>query len=64
MDPGKGTTKNTCFVLSEVYAKPAGLQDHWQQAQTNWADFGALNEWIAKVNLMMINGSEIVHSLW
>ncbi|MDX1479965.1 MAG: hypothetical protein R3301_19790 [Saprospiraceae bacterium] len=64
MDPGQGTTDNTCYVLSEVYANPAGLQDHWEQAQANWEDFGALNDWLGKVDSLMVNGSTIVHSLW
>lgn len=64
MDPSQGNTQNTVFVLSEVYVKPAGLQDHWEQAQDNWDDFGALNEWLGKVDVVMVNGAEIEHSLW
>ena len=64
MAPAEGTTENTCFVLSEVYSNPAGLQDHWEQAQGNWEDFGALNTWLGKVDVGMVNGTEIVHSLW
>lgn len=64
MDPGQGNTGNTNFVLYEVYANPAGLQDHWEQAQSTWEDFGALNEWLGKVEFNMVNGSEIIQSLW
>ena len=64
MDPSQGLTGNTNYVLTEVYTNPSGLQDHWEQAQGNWEDFGALNEWLGKVESQMINGSTIVHSLW
>jgi len=64
MDPAQGTTQNKCYVLTEVYSKPAGLQDHWEQGQTNWEDFGALNDWLGKVDVLMVNGSEVQHSLW
>jgi hypothetical protein len=64
MDPAAGNTEKTCFVLTEVYAKPAGLQDHWEQAQTNWDDFGALNDWLGKGEVLMVNGANIVQSLW
>lgn len=64
MNPAEGNTENTCFVLSEVYANPAGLQDHWEQAQQNWQDFGAMLEWLGKVDVQMVNGAEIIHSLW
>jgi len=64
MDPSEGATENTCYVLTEVYANAAGLQDHWEQAMSNWEDFGALNEWLGKVDVQMVNGAEVVHSLW
>ena len=64
VDPSEGNTANTCFVLSEVYANPTGLQDHWEQAQQNWEDFGAMMEWMGKVDVQMINGAEIIRSLW
>ncbi len=64
MDPGQGNTENTCYILSEVYANPAGLQDHWEQAQTAWQDFGALTEWLGKIDFQMVNGGEIAYSQW
>ncbi len=64
MDPNSGPSGNTQYVLSEVYESPAGLQDHWQQAQENWEDFAALNEWLNKIKIIMVNGAEIIHSLW
>ena len=64
MDPNTKPTGNTVFILSEVYEGPEGLQDHWQQAQGNWADFGALLTWLGKVKVTMVNGAGIMHSLW
>ena len=64
MDPNTKATGNTVFILAEVYAGPAGLQDHWQQAQENWSDFGGLLTWLGKVKVTMVNGAGIVHSLW
>ena len=64
MDPSQGATANTCYVLTEVYANLVGLQDHWEQAMGNWEDFGALNEWLGKVDMQMVNGAEVVHSIW
>jgi len=64
MDPNSKPSGNTVFVLAEVYEGPAGLQDHWQQAQENWADFGGLQDWLGKCKVTMVNGANIIHSLW
>ena len=64
MDPNSKPTGNTVFVLSEVYKEPAGLQDHWQQAQENWTDFSGMLDWLGKCKVTMVNGSNIIHSLW
>ena len=64
MDPNTRPTGNTVFVLAEVYEGPEGLQDHWQQAQENWADFSSLRDWLGKCKVTMVNGSRIIHSLW
>jgi len=64
MDPNTKATGNTVFILSEVYEGAEGLQDHWQQAQGNWPDFGALLTWLGKVKVTMVNGAGIQHSLW
>ncbi len=64
MDPDSRPTGNTIFAICEVYKSPAGLQDHWQQAQDNWEDFGALNEWMENCELTMVNGAKVLHSLW
>jgi hypothetical protein len=64
MDPGSGTTGNSVFVLAEVYEGPAGLADHWKQAGENWDDFSAFQQWMGKCKFTLINGANIVHSLW
>lgn len=64
MDPNSGTTGNMNFVISEVYASPAGLEDHWKQAGENWEDFPALQQWMGHCKFTLINGAAIVHSLW
>lgn len=64
MDPDSSPTGRTLFILSEVYETPAGLQDHWQQGQESWEDFDAFKSWLGIVDFSMVNGAEIVHSLW
>lgn len=63
LDPGSPPTANTSFVLTEVYETPAGLADHWKRAES-WEDFGAFVEWATKVDLAVLHGSPVVHSLW
>ncbi len=64
MDPGSAPTGNTSFVVAEVYANPAGLEDHWKQGAEGWEDFGAFMEWAGKVNVAVLHGSPVVQSLW
>jgi hypothetical protein len=63
MDPSSKPTGNTSFILTEVYETPAGLADHWKQAQS-WEDFAAVGAWVSKVKVTTVHGSPIVHSLW
>lgn len=63
MDPNSGTTGNTQFVLAEVYESPAGLEDHWKMAE-NWEEFDALKTWMGKGQFTLVNGANIMHSLW
>ncbi len=64
MDPNSVPTGNTHFLLCEVYESPAGLMDHWQQAENSWEDFEALKAWMMKGKFLLVNGAKIVHSLW
>ncbi len=64
LDPSSEPTGNTNFTLTEVYATPAGLEDHWKRGAENWEDFGAFMEWAAKVKVAVLHGSPVVYSLW
>jgi hypothetical protein len=64
LDPGSNATGNTRYVLNEIYETPAGIEDHWQQAQQSWGDFGAIIEIIARCNPQTLHGGEIAESLW
>ncbi len=64
MDPTSEPTGNTIFTLNEVYENPAGMADHWKQAEANWDDFGALMAWTDKVKFTLMHGSPIQYSLW
>jgi len=64
LDPSSEPTGNTCFVLDEVYEKPAGLADHWQKGAESWADFNAFLAWAGEVDVAVLHGSPVTHSLW
>lgn len=64
MDPGSEPTGNTVFVLTEVYESDAGVQDHFQQASTNWSEFDALGEWLGKCRIVGAPAARIINSLW
>ena len=64
LDPSSKSTDNTRYVLSEVYESPAGVDNHWRQAQESWSDFGAMVETIARCNPQTLHGGSIAQSLW
>lgn len=64
MDPGSAPTGNTRYVLSEIYESPAGIQDHWQQAQQHWTDFSAMLELMGSCNPQTLHAGSIAASLW
>ena len=64
LDPSSQPTDNTCFVLTEVYETPAGLEDHWKQGSEGWEDFNAFINWASSVNVAVLHGSPVIHSLW
>jgi len=64
LNPSSEPTDNTNFTLTEVYANPAGLEDHWKQGAESWEDFGAFMEWAGKVKVAVLHGSPVIHSLW
>ncbi len=64
LDPTSKPTQNKCYVLTEVYANPAGLADHWKQGAETWKDFKAFVTWASKVKVAVLHGSPVIHSLW
>ncbi len=64
LDPSSEPTENTCFVLTEVYETPAGLADHWKQGADSWQDFQAFVAWASEVDVAVLHGSPVIHSLW
>ncbi len=64
LDPSSQPTDNTCFVVTEVYETPAGLEDHWKQGSEGWGDFSAFVNWASSVNVAVLHGSPVIHSLW
>ena len=64
LDPSSKSTVNTRYVLSEVYESPAGIDNHWRQAQESWSDFGAMVGMLASCNTQTLHGGSIAQSLW
>jgi len=64
LDPSSKNTGNTRYVLSEVYDSPAGIENHWREAQTSWSDFGAMVELLGSCNVQTLHGGSIAESLW
>ncbi len=64
MDASSEPTGNTCFVLTEVYETEAGVADHFQQAESSWADFPAVGEWMGKCSVTGVATGRIINSLW
>jgi hypothetical protein len=64
MNPASAPTGNTCFVLTEVYETNAGIEDHFQQAATNWREWPDVLEWLPRCRSTTVLSSRIVHSLW
>lgn len=64
LDPSSKATGNTRYVLSEIYETPAGIEDHWSQAQESWGDFGKMVEIIGTCSAQTLHGGSITQSLW
>jgi hypothetical protein len=64
LDPSSEPTGNTRYVLNEIYESPAGIADHWQQAQESWTDFPAMAETVSNCNPQTLHAGAIVESLW
>ena len=64
LDPSSRGTGNTRYVLDEIYETPAGIEDHWGQAQDSWSDFARMVEVIGTCNPQTLHGGSIAQSLW
>ena len=64
LDPTSEKTGNVHFILSEVYQSPAGIEDHFKQAEDSWAEFGNFMKWVGECNSTVIPNAEIFKSLW
>ena len=51
-------------LLDEIYDSPDGVQDHWQQAQQSWTDFGPMVEMISSCGAQTLHAGNILQSLW
>jgi len=63
LDPDSATGK-TSFVLSEIYASEAGVDDHLQQAMSSWDDFPALGAWMQNSEVAAVRAARVFNSLW
>jgi hypothetical protein len=64
MDPSSEPTGNTVFILNEIYESPAGVADHFEQADVSWKDFPAVVEWMGKCSVTGVPIAPIFNSLW
>jgi hypothetical protein len=55
---------NTIFVLTEIYASPAGVPEHWKQAVESWQDLPAFMEWSTEGKIGTLHSGTIVQALW
>jgi hypothetical protein len=63
LDPTSDPTGNTIFVLSELYASPAGVVEHWRLAVESWQDLPAFMEW-SRGKATTLHDGAIVQALW
>jgi len=52
------------WELTEVYESPAGVEDHWKQGAENWPEFSDFLTWANEVEICVLHGSPVIHSLW
>jgi hypothetical protein len=64
LDPSSAATGNTRYVLNEIYESPAGIAEHWAQAQKSWSDFGEMVEILGSCNPQTLHAGSIAQSLW
>ncbi|MGQ0575281.1 MAG: hypothetical protein ACT4RN_13895 [Pseudonocardia sp.] len=64
LDPNSPQTGNTVFVLSEIYATPAGVANHWKLAIDSWSELPAFMEWSGRVQVQTLHSGTVVQSVW
>lgn len=64
LDPNSSPTGNTVFVLAEVYATPAGVDNHWRLAIENWKDLPDFMEWSGRARVQTLHCGTVVQALW
>jgi hypothetical protein len=64
LDPSSAATGNVRYVLDEIYESPAGVAEHWAQAQKSWSDFGEMVEILGSCNPQTLHAGSIAQSLW
>ena len=64
LDPSSKSTGNTRYVIDEIYESPAGIEDHWRQAQESWSDFPTAIQIIGSCNPQTLHVGSIAESLW
>jgi hypothetical protein len=66
LNPGSKPTKDTHFVLTEVYETADGIADHWKKAaaKDGWKDFKAFVGWASKTKITDLHGGAVIQSLW
>ena len=64
LDPASAPTGNTVVVLDEVYATPAGIPRHWQDAVANWPDLARVMEVSKNASVTTLHSGTIIQQLW
>lgn len=55
---------NVIFVLAEVYATAAGVEDHVARSRSDWEAYDDWGAWLSRCQVTAVLGAPIVHSLW
>ena len=64
LDPTSEKTGNVNFILAEIYASQAGVDDHFAQAKEGWSEFPNFIKWIGECKSTVIPSATVFTSLW
>ena len=65
MDPASDETGKTMYVLDEYYESPTGIQRHWEEAMSAWAeDLGAVVQASARATVSTLHSGTVVNAQW